>query len=88
MNPHHGEQHMPGSSVPPETPQNPWDTFLHYRTAAIHWLRSEARLNDGEIAKAMSLNATDVFLLRTRPVQGELADDADNASTQAAPLGE
>jgi hypothetical protein len=67
---------------------NQWDVFLQTRIETIDWLRSETNLNDGEIAKALSMTATAVFLIRTRQRQGTAINASDSANTQAAPLGQ
>ena len=72
----------------PSDAGNQWDAFLQTRIETIDWLRSETHLNDGEIARALSMTATEVFLVRTRQRHGTAIDATHSANTQAAPLGQ
>ena len=84
MNPLYNEQDVRPWRSSLETPKNAWGTLPSARIAASHWLRSDARLYDGEIAKVMSMNATDVFLLRTRSNRDLPADATDVRSPDSA----
>lgn len=50
---------------------HPWADFLHHRARAIDWLYSGegdpiCKQNDIQIAKTLSMEATQVMLIRTR----------------------
>ena len=44
---------------------HPWADFLHYRAVAIDWMH-EAGSDDAHIAKILSMDEVQVFLIRTR----------------------
>jgi hypothetical protein len=50
---------------------HPWSDFLHHRARAIDWLYSgegneACKGNDGAIAGTLSMDPTQVYLIRTR----------------------
>ncbi len=44
---------------------HPWGEFLNARYNAIIWLRKEFGDNDAQIAKKLSMDEEQVFLIRT-----------------------
>ena len=45
--------------------KHPWYSFLESRKKAIDWLYNTQKLNDVEIARTLSMDGMQVFLIRT-----------------------
>lgn len=45
---------------------HPWADFLHHRARVIDWLYNGCKGNDAAIALTLSMEPTQVFLIRTR----------------------
>lgn len=61
-----------------------WEEFLQVRVRAVQWLHDTVLLKDSEIAKAINVDVTEVFLMRAVAASGSHHEVA--AGTQAAPL--
>ena len=49
-----------------EASPHPWDVFLEVRCDVIDWMREEMKKSDFEIARDLSMDERQVFLIRNR----------------------
>lgn len=52
--------------IPKNVRKHPWGGFLYERARAIKWLIEEQKKNDLEISKILSMDETQVYLIRTQ----------------------
>lgn len=52
--------------IAPKEPRDPhpWGEFLKIRLKVIAWMRNEMQYNDAKIAHALSMDETQVYLIR------------------------
>lgn len=50
---------------------HPWSNFLHARRIVIDWLKFVELRNEEEIARILSMDATQVKLILVTPIENE-----------------
>ncbi len=60
--------------IPENARKHPWGGFLHERARAIAWLKKEFGYNDLQIAHKLSMDETQVYLIRTNPFNKDVFD--------------
>ncbi len=68
------------------TSVDPWQEFLGVRAQVIEWLIREYKWTDVQIAKQLSLGASEVLLVRLAGANCKRFESADTDLTMAAPL--
>ena len=49
-----------------EMQTHPWEIFLNARKNAIHWMKDDKNYSDKDIALFLSMDETQVYLIRTK----------------------
>lgn len=61
--------------IPEGSRKHPWGGFLHHRMIAINWMKNVQGYSDTEIARTLSMDELQVWLIRTNPLNREIFDD-------------
>ena len=56
--------------------QHVWGEFLRVRMKCIKWMRTEMKRSDEQIAEDLSMDATQVFLIRTGGLNAQFFNDS------------
>ena len=56
----------PEEIIPENSRKHPWGGFLYWRMQAIIWLKNEMNLSDKEIARKLSMDEMQVYLIRSK----------------------
>jgi hypothetical protein len=53
---------------------HPWGDFLNARMIAMKWMLTEMKYSDADIAHALSMDARQVYLIRTNALNAQIFD--------------